>query len=83
MTAMNEYLSIPAVIVQCYLRFKLCCIIPFVLLHFQKDHIRLSVTTALSKFRPPVEPHRYEVRFIPVVSPRDDVERTMTRIVSM
>ena len=33
----------------------------------QRDHIYASITDTMGRYTPVVEPHRYRVRFVPVV----------------
>ena len=34
----------------------------------QMDHFRAQLEDVMGRYHPPVEPHRYDVKFIPVVN---------------
>lgn len=53
----------------------------FSLTQFQKDHVRVSLDDLMERYHPPVEEHRYTVKFVPIVD-KDCSEEDIARIVS-
>ncbi|KAK2187982.1 hypothetical protein NP493_148g04045 [Ridgeia piscesae] len=53
----------------------------FSLTQFQKDHVRVSLDDLMERYHPPVEEHRYTVKFVPIVD-KDCSEEDIERIVS-
>ena len=47
----------------------------------QKDHVVSSLDDLMKRYRPPVEEHRYTVKFVPIVD-EDCSEEDIARIVS-
>ncbi|KAI0234738.1 hypothetical protein LSAT2_014952 [Lamellibrachia satsuma] len=58
-----------------------CLQMCFSLTQFQKDHVVSSLDDLMKRYRPPVEEHRYTVKFVPIVD-EDCSEEDIARIVS-
>lgn len=57
------------------LKSKLCVLL------LQMDHIIENLKDVMNRFKPPVEPHRYSVEFIPVVQSdmsMEDIKKAIT-----
>jgi len=47
---------------------------------FKKDHVIVNLDDLMSRYDPPVEKHRYKIRYVPVVAPdstAEEIQRTL------
>ncbi len=46
----------------------------------QKDHIVLSLDDTMSRYNPPVETHRYSIKFVPAVHPNCSTKEILATV---